>query len=508
MMAAQSISPERRVLGVFTALVVACLLASFFAAWHLPLPASFALAIALAGAATPWLWRRLPASLDGASGARGLGFYLWVFVGLIAVARTAGLALFMADPELAQASAYWFDEFYIRHNCFSALWQAAVVALDGKPNIYNPEHYVDFVGRFKLDEFLYPPQTLLVPLTGMAIGADFFSLRAAWFALEGAIVLGAMFAIAFHVGGVTGRRVAMLVPAVWLASPTMLTLQVGNFQLAVIAMSLVAMILFERGRPMLGGALFGFAVFKIFPGLLGIYLLVTRQWRAAAWTAAFAAVYSLFALAWLGRAPFEDFLHFQLPRMASGEAWAFLEFEGLESVVAINDSIPGLVLKLKVLGVPGMTRALEASVSWGWSLVAVGFAIFAGLRHARASRLERVSIWLALLALAAARSPFLPDHNGLFAPIWLWALVAARYTPTPRAVVAMIASWFVLSTVLPFTGAPLTEGMGRLAVSTFSQFASLGLCLWVLLRRPGAVPDDEAVAQAPSARAVELQRAA
>jgi len=65
------------------------------------------------------LVRWLPAAADGAL--RGpAARILFCIVGLLAVARTAGLAIFMADTARPEQSVVWFDPLYIGNSCFSA----------------------------------------------------------------------------------------------------------------------------------------------------------------------------------------------------------------------------------------------------------------------------------------------------------------------------------------------------------------------------------------------------
>lgn len=485
------ISPERWAVAAIMVALAAPLLALAGTALGVPLGAGVLVALMAAVLACAGVAYRLPPALDGLRRTHPVWCALWLLVGLAAVVRTAGVAWFMADPEHAQSSAFWFDEFYIRHNCASAYWQAAQLARQGVDNLYDTAHYTGFVGRFKVDEFMYLPQFLLLPQIGIALGGDFLALRAAWFAIEAGLVGAAMLALCHWIGGPVGRRAALLLPAVWVASPVLLTLQVGNFQLAAIAMSVLAMMLFERDRPVLGGALLGFAVFKLFPGLLGIYLLATRRWRAAAWTLAFSLLYTGILFVWFGWKPFDAFLHYQLPRILSGEAWAFLEFDGLEVVNAINHSIPGLVLKLKVLGVDGMSRGIGGGFAWLWTAIVVAMAVLTAQRSPAMSRSERAAAWLALIALAAFRSPFLPDHNGLFAPLWLWSLVAASTRANTRNVIWLAIGLIALSAVLPFGSIPAPDLLGVFAVSTASQLIGVGLCLWVVLRRPSPRGADE-----------------
>ena len=484
MASADSISLERGVIASLAMALFALFGAVALASLRVtPIPA-FCGALALAAFATPRLARGLPRDWDGIRRGNGLICGLWIILALAALARTAGVAVFMADAAHPEASAMWFDDFYIQHNCFSAWWKAAQLTREGIANVYESDPYAGYEGRFKLDDFLYLPQFLILPRAGIATGADFLQLRAAWFAIEGTLLAGAMLALAVRVGGAPGRRIALAMPAVWLATPTVLTLQIGNFQIAAIAMSLLAMLAFEKRRDAMGGALLGFALFKIFPGLLGVYLVVTRQWRAVFWTAAFCAVYSAIAYAVMGAAPFDAFIHYELPRIANGDAWAWLESENVRAAVAINDSVPGLVLKLKELGAPGMTRELERVLSGVWTLVAVAFAVVAGLRARRMNALEKAVAWTALLAVAAFRSPFVPDTYGLFPMLWLWSLLWGADAPSPRRVVAFAALWIAFACSLPFSGMPLPEQTGRILLSSLSQLVAMALCLRALSLGP------------------------
>ncbi len=498
-----SLPAERWALAVVAAGLLAPIAATALAAFGVAPLAAFLIAGAIALLSLRPVAARIPGDWDGALQRHPAWCAVWGLVALAALARSAGVALYMADPTLDMASAFWFDAFYSNHSCFSALWKAATLSRDGAPNLYDTAHYMGHEGRFKLDEFMYFPQFLLLPRLGLALGGTFESLRALWFSIEAALVLGTLLAVCGWVGGRAGRTAALLIPAVWLGSPTLLTLQLGNFQLAAVAMSVLAMLLFQRGRAAAGGALLGFAVFKLFPGLLGVYLLCARRWRDAAWTFAFTLLYTVLALAWMGRAPFDAFLNYEMPRILSGEAWAFLEFEGLGAVVAINSSIPALVLKLRMIGVPGMSWDLQGSVAWGWTLVVIALAALAAARTPRMGRAEQAGAWLALLTLAAFRSPFVPDHNGLFAPLCLWAIVAAAAIARAgsfnnRLAALTVGGWCVLATAIPFSGMPLPDELGRLAISTTSQIVATGLCLWVLLRRPAGtthLTSDAGVAQ-------------
>jgi hypothetical protein len=487
-MTAMPVSIERWVAASLLSMLIAMLIAVGIAAFDAPLAATAIGAILVFAVSMPWIARRLPREWDGLRSRSPMLSALWLALAVATLVRTAGVALFMADPSHAAISTYGFDTFYIGHSCYSGYWQAAKLALEGVPNLYDIQQYQGkTAGIFRFDEFMYLPQFLLLPLLGVAFGGDFDELRGLWFTVEGGALLACMIALTVWIAGQPGRRAALLIPAVWIASPVLLTLQLGNFQLLAISLSVVAMALFWRDRPILGGALFGFAVFKLFPGILGIYLIATRRWKAVGWTLAFSLLYTAITYLWVGDEPFRALFQYQLPRMASGEAWSFLELKELGFVAAINDSVPGLVYKLNALDVPVATRSLVQQVSWVWTLIVVALTIFSATRATKMSRLELAASWLALLALASFRSPFLPDHTGLFAPLWIWSLIAAGSAHTTRRTALFALMWAALAAVLPFVGTPLDNGLDRFVVSAISQVIAVTLCLWAVLRRPASM---------------------
>ena len=116
-------------------------------------------------------------------------------------------------------------------------------------------------------------------------------------------------------------RALLLAPVLLVSLVTLNTLQKGNVQLVVIAVAVVAMAAIERERRVLGGALLAFVtVAKLYPGLLVVYLLVRRDWRALVWTAGFAVVFVALTVIDIGWQPFTAFSeHFS--GLLSGEAF-------------------------------------------------------------------------------------------------------------------------------------------------------------------------------------------
>ncbi|MEO8504683.1 MAG: glycosyltransferase family 87 protein [Acidobacteriota bacterium] len=295
------------------------------------------------------------------------------------------------------------------------------------------------LGTFKIDVFEYPPQFLLLPRGLRLLAPEFLDQRMLWFALEGGVILLALLVVARFLGPTAGTRALLLSPLVWAAVPTISMLQKGNVQGAIIALSMVAMVLFERRRFALGGLLLGFAtVSKLYPGLLCLYLLARRQWRAAAWTAAMGVALSVLTVVDFGWAPFSAFLqHF--PGLLGGEA--FPAFRN-PSAMAINMSIPGLAFKLKLFGVPGMGFGAAKIIGWIYTPIALAATVVAARRLQ--STPEKPLVWLAVLTLATLRSPFLPNAYGVFPALWLLTLLAATYVPRGRILGWTVAGWATL----------------------------------------------------------------
>jgi hypothetical protein len=299
-----------------------------------------------------------------------------------------------------------------------------------------------------------------------------------WYGLTAGVLLTAMLAVARMLGPAAGTRAILLAPLVWSGLPLLNSLQKGNVQVLVIALSMLAMVLFARGRDAAGGALLGYAtVGKIYPGMLVLYLILRRQWRAVAWTSAFAIVCVLLSIADTGVAPIRAFLE-QFPKILGGEAFAAFRMPG---ATAINVSIPGLVFKAKLFGVPGMTFGTSKLLGWIFTLVVVAAIALAARRTIRDE--EAPQVWLAILILATLRSPFLPQGYGVFTAIWLLTLVAARRPPTTRTILLVVAAWLCLNVFVPtdWAIAPTTLAL----VNTIPQAALVAVTI-VALRRPGA----------------------
>jgi hypothetical protein len=407
---------------------------------------------AIVAAITLRLW---PASSAG-SGATSRGLVIVSSIATIGALLVFGrMSVFMADPSRVDLSLLPGSEWEYRHSCVTAYFVAAD-ASSTSSDVYAASLYTArdddpakprkplMIGLFRVDVFEYPPPFLLLPRALRTLTPDFIPFRMVWFGLNGVFILLCMIAVASELTPAASARAVLLLPLVWFSLPMMSNIQKGNVQVAVVAASMLAMVLFERRRAFLGGTLLAFAIVsKLYPGMLLVYLLARREWRAAAWTAAMAAVFAVVTFADLGRGVYATFAH-HMPGLLSGEA--FPAFRN-PAAMAINFSIPGLIFKLKLFGVAGMDFAAVKVVGWIYTLVVVAATWL--LARKTPSRDEKPLVWLAVLTLATLRSPFLPQAYAAVPPLWLLTLIAARHVPTAKTLAWTLVGWAALGILWP-----------------------------------------------------------
>jgi alpha-1,2-mannosyltransferase len=422
---------------------------------------------------------------------------LTTLVALVALGR---LTVFMADDARPSFSAFPSSGWELRHSCVSAYFVAAGAAREGR-SVYSHELYTApndngkgprkalTLGRFDIDVYEYPPPFLLLPGALRQLVPDFSAFRLLWFVLNGVVVAFAMVRVARALPPPTARRALLLAPLVWISLPTLSALQKGNAQLMIIGLAMLAMLLFERRRFAAGGALLAFATAsKLFPGLLLVYLIVRRQWRAVAWTAATGGLLVVLSLAIVSTRQYVAFAE-HLPGLLGGEA--FPAFRN-PSAIAINLSIPGLVFKLKLLGLGGLSFGASKIVGWLYTLVVL-VVVVAVSRRPRPDD-DKPALWLAILILAALRSPFLPQAYASFPPLWLLTLLAARQPPTAKTLLLTVAAWSALNVYWPIDW-PLDARVLAL-ITLVPQVVTVTIAALALRPRTArSSPDDRAEAQ-------------
>ncbi len=461
--------------GLFTFALGVGLTGSFFAAAGIGL---------VSAGFVGWLfWKHPFVELDQAACPRSLAIVA-ALATVLAFAQLGRLTGFVVAPSHTDFAQFPSSKFEVGHSCVSAYY---VAAASDSPNVYDPALYnapddnparmrkPKKLGRFNVDVYEYPPPFLPLPRGLQLVAPEFLPFRAVWFGLNGLALLAAFVLVARSLGPAVGTRALLLSPLVWMAIPTISFLEKGNVQGAMIAMAMIAMVLFERRRWALGGAFLAYAtVSKLFPGMLLVYLLVQRQWRAVAWTAAFGAVFTLLSLMIVGLPGYGAFLE-HLPGLVGGEA--FPAFRNPASM-AVNYSVPGLVFKLKLFGVPGMGFGASKVVGWLYMIAALAVTYLLGKRSLRDE--DKPLVWLAILTVATLRSPFLPHAYAGFPALWLITLLAARAQPNARTLALVLGAFAVLNVYWPIDW-PIDPRL-LATITLLPQAALMAIAFWVAWR--------------------------
>ena len=327
-----------------------------------------------------------------------------------------------------------------------------------------------------VDDYLYPPMFLPLPRLGLAATDDFFTLRRGWFAIEIALTALGLALVARFIGGREGLRVALWTPAIWVAFPFLLTLQIGNFQLAAFTLSMLALVAIDSGQPAVGGltlAVLGLG--KVFPAILVLVLIARRQWRAVAWTGIGSILVTTVAIWVVTPATFHAFFSYMLPRLSHGDQL----FDGIDStnrlrLAAVNFSVFGFVMKLRELGISVSPRAAD-TLTWVFTAL-LGILVWRAAWHGLTG-LRLTQVCLAALVLAATGSPFVPSAYGALGALWLIALLAAEDDSWRRWSLC-VAGLIVLAYMLPDRHPGFPPPRVRLGIGLVQQLAVFGVATY------------------------------
>lgn len=469
-----------------TAMVAALAIGSTGSAF-VPAAAALVAVAALVSLALPTVLARTPAALDGLARRQPRATLAVGALWALMIVQSARLSTFMGDVSRRECAPIAAAAHFDHHACLTAYVQAARLAEARVDNLYDADWWPSLghsatgeaqaraYAPFELDAYAYPPPFLLAPHLLRLTSADFSAQRALWYGLQGLTLAVGLWVVGVWVAGTNARagvRTLVLAPLIWITPPVLITLQVGNVHLAVVVLAILGMIALRSERPALGGALLSFAILaKISPGLLGIVLLCQRRWRDALWTAGFGLVWTLLAWAVFGRAPFVAFVHYQLPRLRSGEALEFFTRSAIDT--AVNMAPSSIPYKLAALGLPvGDVAGAAATIGTLFALAVLALAIVAGRRSGELW--TQVGLWLAVLTLGALRSPMAPGYVG-FAAIWLLSLWSGE-ARRPRDAAGYGLAFVLLSIALPIGEA------GLLILSMVQQTVLVGMTVWFITR--------------------------
>jgi Glycosyltransferase family 87 len=203
---------------------------------------------------------------------------------------------------------------------FSFYWTAATHVLHGEP-IYSAAQLAGPYAPQGQEGFLYPPPfaAVLAPLAAL-LPADPRAANWLWFGIGLVILVVSVLAVARAEGLagpnarfalLRGRGAWWLVAGALALPPIIAELVLGNVHLEILGLLSLAWLGLRRGTPN-GEAVAGVAIgiaalMKVFPGLLVLWLLASRRYRAALAAVVAAVAVTLITLPVTGVQPWLDY---------------------------------------------------------------------------------------------------------------------------------------------------------------------------------------------------------
>lgn len=425
----------------------------------LGLPPAVAWLVPIGMAAIAAVSGRVPALPLAAARAHPVLALVWAAALAVAVTFSVRTSLYAHYPDAPQFSVSPGDRFREQHLCMTAYAEAARLLSEAAPNVYAPELYRPAgvprrLGPFTVDYYHYPPPFLLLPVAVRAVAPDFYDFRRVWFALQTTAMIGMWLGLAWWLGGVTGRRFALAGVGLLALPVTWASIQVGNIQSTVVAVALAGAMAVASGRVAGGTALLAAAALgKIFPGVLLAHVLAWGRPRVVAWALAWCIGLTAVTAMAFGVEIFGAFTFGELPRMLSGEAFSQTENP---TTAAANQSIYGLTVKLRLLGIDLLHREAGKAVTQGLVVLLGLAALVVGWRVVRTvpfdseeRRLGVLVIAFGFVNLGSLISPFVGGAYGALHTIWLGGLLAIGIVPVHvRSALAVATTVLVVANAL------------------------------------------------------------
>lgn len=422
--------------------------------------------------------KELPEEIDGLSKKYKIKTFFFILLAILTITLISRLGVFMNDFQNVEASVLPGIPFFKTHSCLTAYVHAIHLIENGVENIYdtiNWSHEANSLyAPFILDAFMYPPPFLLLPKFLFSMTNSFMIMRGIWFGFSGIFISIVFWKIAKWTSARNEWHSIFLIFLVGSSLSVLVTLQTGNIHHVTIAMAILAMYLFERNKPIVGGALLAFAIAsKISPGLLCIVLLVQRRWRDLIWTFLFGFLYLILSILIFGIKPVEDFIFYEIPLLRSGQAMYWLDKQTNE--ILINVSPFGIPFKLKLLGIILDNPWQIAKVIGNAYTVVIIIVTIYFSRLGKNPR-QQACLWLGVLTLAGFQSPFAPGYVGI-PLLWGITLIAADYK-SRKGIFLLAVGWILLTVLIPVP--PFSEFVGAL-FSLFQQLVAF-VAIWILLK--------------------------
>ena len=345
--------------------------------------------------------------------------------------------------------------------------------------------------------YIYPPQ--FAWLGSKITHLPYRTCQTLWVWLNASMWLGCVCLLLGRRLWVAPRSSAFVVVAALLYPPMAYSLSLGQINILLFAMIVASWWLVRERRDFAGGIPIGLAaLIKPHIGLILIYFLWTRRWKAAGSCVATALALTLATLAALGSEPFVTYITDVLPKISTGQA--YIANQSAYGVLArwfVSD--PDYLFADRLMGSHPFLDPLSLLVS----LAIIAATFWAIPRHSR-SRAAVSAGYAAIICSLLLANKIATIHH--FTWVWLalsYCVTTAEDHPRPRR--AELAA-FAVGAILIFMSWKLfpwftgQSGVWRLlACPTFAGTSIIWVCLLRRLRRAShresVVPGDNCPAE-------------
>jgi Glycosyltransferase family 87 len=362
---------------------------------------------------------------------------------------------------------------------------ARILAANGDPYAANfAATHAQVLGIPSTDGYPYLPHPPLViavswPFAGMTFGAAALY----WFAGS----LACVFVLALVLSGFARNRTGFSLPPLpeallWFGGllvwpPVLYNLEKGQFSILIAMLIALGWVSLSRRGCRAGGICIGLAAaLKLFPALLGVYLVI-RHRRSAMWFVIAAVATTMPPLLWLGWRAVPEFIAQTAGNLSYWETWPAVTYSlrGLAARVLIGSN-----WSLAVMRAPQAATAI-VMVS---SVALIAIAVRTTLRHAGRQDSDDLlfAIWSTLLL---PLNPLAMGHNGVLLALPI-VLIGRALATDPS--VALKLLWVIGCVLVSIPRQTIFEA-APIPVTPFRSLAIVALPLWgtLLLFATGVV---------------------
>ena len=338
---------------------------------------------------------------------------------------------------------------------FAFYWTAGQHLLRGEP-IYSLQQLSGPYAPQGQEGFLYPPPFAAVMVPFAALSRDPRAAMWLWAAIGAVVLVASVLALArveasrlvsrFPI--LEGRGRWFLVAAAFAMPPVVGELAMGNVHLILLGLFTLAWVGIRRGDgrgEIVAGLAVGVAaVIKVFPGLVLLWFLATRRWRAAMGIVLGALAAVLVTLPVTGIQPWRDFPVVLLNLSAPSDTTDALAPTVWLAPIVGFEGARFLVTAGAIVVVAWAARSRSPAASFGLAVLASVLVAPALYHHYLAILVLPLILGLASGApLALIAAGYLLTWGGEQAALGEWAWVVLRLLPTLGCVavgVALIAA--------------------------------------------------------------------